>query len=88
MIDKQTKQQVIGNFRQSEYDTGSSHVQVAMLTENIKALTEHCRQHPKDTSSRRGLLKMVSKRKRFLKYLQNRQPSQYVALVQSLGLKK
>ena len=88
MVDKQSKQQAINNFKQHEHDTGSSHVQVALLTENIKSLTEHCREHPKDVSSRRGLLMMVSKRKKFLKYLQDRQPSQYFALVQSLGLKK
>lgn len=88
MVDKQTKENVINNFKQHEHDTGSSHVQVALLTENIKSLTEHCRTHPKDVSSRRGLLKMVSERKKLLKYLQKSNHSQYLALVQSLGLKK
>jgi len=88
MIHKEKRQEIITNFKQHEHDTGSSSVQVALLTENIKALTEHCRQHPKDTSSRRGLLKMVSSRKKFLKYLQSHEPSKYSTLVQSLGLKK
>ncbi len=85
---KEKKTEIFNQFKQHETDSGSTHVQVALLTENIKSLTEHCRTHKKDNSARRGLIIMVSTRRKFLKYLQRTNIEQYSSLVQSLGLKK
>ena len=68
-MDKQVKGEIIAKFKQSENDTGSVQVQVALLTERINHLTEHLKNNPKDNHSRRGLLQMVGKRKGFLQYL-------------------
>ena len=66
---KDRKNEIIATFKREENDTGSSEVQIALLTERIKELTEHLKVHPKDNHSRRGLLKMVGKRRNLLKYL-------------------
>ena len=75
-------------FSSHEGDTGSPEVQVALLTERINGLTEHLKGHKKDHHSRRGLLKMVGKRRRLLTYLQNKNIDRYRSLVKELGLRK
>lgn len=70
MLDKKSKQRIIGKFQTHKEDTGSPQVQIAILTEEIKQLTEHLKKHKHDHSSRRGLLKKVGERRRLLKYLQ------------------
>lgn len=87
MIQKEKKQAVIEQFRTHEGDTGSPEVQVAILTERIKELTEHLKVHKKDFHSRRGLLKMVGSRRRLLRYLMNRDFNRYRALIEKLGLR-
>jgi small subunit ribosomal protein S15 len=81
------KQTVMTKYRQHDEDTGSSRVQVALLTERINSLTDHFRTHAKDHHGRRGLLKMVETRKRLLKYLRSTDVSTYRALIQELGLR-
>ncbi len=76
-----------GNAR-SENDTGSPEVQVALLTARINELTPHFKTHAKDHHGRRGLLKMVSRRRKLLDYLKSRTPERYTALIQKLGLRK
>ena len=87
-ITKDRKTEIIGQYRQQDADTGSPEVQVALLTARINELTEHFRAHKKDHASRRGLLKMVSKRSSLLGYLRDKDRSRYLALIQSLGLRK
>lgn len=82
------KQEVIGDFRRDDKDTGSPEVQVAVLTERIKELTVHLRAHKADHSSRRGLLKMVSTRNRLLRYLRETKRETYLELIAKLGLRK
>jgi len=82
------KSQVIGDYRRDEKDTGSPEVQVAILTERITEMTAHLKQHKHDYSSRRGLLKMVSKRNRLLKYLRENNRPAYLELISRLGLRK
>ena len=81
------KAPTIDKFRAHEGDTGSTRVQVAVLTERINSLTGHFRTHAKDHHGRRGLLKMVGKRRRLLEYLKRTDLPQYRALVQDLGLR-
>jgi small subunit ribosomal protein S15 len=81
------KQPVIVKYRASEADTGSAPVQVAVLTERINSLTDHFRAHPKDHHSRRGLLTMVSKRRRLLSYLRRTDLEGYRKLIDELGLR-
>lgn len=85
---KDEKKSVIKKFQTHAKDTGSSQVQIAILTEKIAMLTEHLRAHKKDKHSRRGLLGMVGKRRRLLKYLQMSNASQYADVVKQLGLRK
>ncbi len=87
-LSKENKDQVIGKFAGHAGDTGSPEVQIALLTERINGLTEHLKTHKKDHHSRRGLLKMVGKRRRLLTYLQNKEVTRYRALVKELGLRK
>ena len=87
MIDKKKKQQIIKKFAVHENDTGSSEVQIALLTEEIKNLTEHLKSHKKDFSSRRGLLRKVSERRRLLRYLERENPAGFEELVKKLKLK-
>jgi len=82
------KSEVIGQFRTHPTDTGSPEVQVALLTERINGLTGHFKEHKKDHHSRRGLLHMVSQRKRLLGYLKRKDVARYKTLIQSLGLRK
>jgi small subunit ribosomal protein S15 len=87
-ISKEDKEAVIDKFSSREGDTGSPEVQIALLTERINGLTEHLKSHKKDHHSRRGLLKMVGKRRRLLTYLQNKEVDRYRSLVKELGLRK
>ena len=84
----ENKQEIIGEHRTNEGDTGSPEVQVAVLTHRIRHLTEHLRTHKHDYHSRRGLLKMVGKRRRLLKYLQKKDVERYRALIAKLGLRR
>ena len=87
MLDKKAKEKIIKKFRTHETDTGSSQVQIAILTEEIKELTEHLKKHKHDFSSRRGLLKKVGERRRLLKYLQKESAEQFKDLAEKLKLK-
>jgi len=88
MLDKAKKDKVIKKFRTHESDTGSPQVQIAILTEEIKELTKHLKTHRKDFSSRRGLVKKVSERRRLLKYLERENEKAYAEIIAELGLKK
>lgn len=88
MLKTQKKKKIIEEFQIHEKDTGSADVQAAILTEQIEALTKHLKKHPKDNHSRRGLLKMVSKRKKLVDYLSGEDDQRYKSLVKKLGLKK
>ena len=87
-ITKDRKTQIIDQFRREATDTGSPEVQIALLTARINELTEHLRTHKKDHASRRGLLIMVSKRSGLLHYLQNKDRTRYLAVINRLGLRK
>lgn len=82
------KHKIIEKHKVHEKDTGSSEVQIAVLSEEIKQLTKHLKENPKDNHSRRGLLKMVSKRKSLLDYLKKKNEKGYLSLVKKLGLKR
>ena len=86
-IAKDRKQEVIGSYKTHDADTGSPEVQIAILSERIRHLTEHLKSHSKDHASRRGLLKMVGHRGRLLKYLQNKDWGRYTRLIASLGIR-
>jgi small subunit ribosomal protein S15 len=86
-LTKEQKTELIGKYGRSGTDTGSAEVQVAMITERINELTEHLRTHKKDHHSRRGLLKLVGKRRRLLKYLERDDLERYRSLVSELGLR-
>lgn len=88
MLNKEQTQEIIGNFQQGDNDTGSPEVQVALFTEKIKHLTEHFKVHKKDHHSRRGLLKMVSQRRRLLDYLNRKDRGRYRTLIQRLELRR
>jgi small subunit ribosomal protein S15 len=87
MLDKAKKEAIIEKFKTHAKDTGSPQVQIAILTEEIKELSGHLKTHKKDFSSRRGLLKKVSERRRLLKYLEKEDSSGYAGLVEKLKLK-
>jgi small subunit ribosomal protein S15 len=87
-LSKEAKQEATKKFGKSATDTGSPEVQIAMLTERINGLTEHLRTHAKDHYSRRGLLKLVGRRRRFLNYLQKKDLEGYRALIKELGLRR
>ncbi len=87
-LDKTSKGQIIKDFALFEGDTGSPEVQIALLTNSIKELTEHLKQHKKDNHSRRGLLKQVSKRRRLLNFLMKKSEERYKTLLERLGLNK
>ncbi len=82
------KEQVIKDFQKSNSDTGSSEVQIALLTKRINELTDHFKAHVKDHHSRYGLIKMVTKRKKLLKYLKNNQLEKYEEVIKKLNLRK
>ena len=88
MITKDQKTTVINANRTHEKDTGSPEVQVAILTERIRQLTEHLKQHPNDKHSRLGMYKMVGKRRRLLDYLAKKDIERYRALIAKLGIRK
>ena len=87
-ITAERKQELLKEFATVEGDTGSPEVQVAILTERIKNLTEHFKDHQKDNHSRRGLLKLVSQRRRLLDYLKGEDESRYQSLIERLGLRR
>ena len=88
MISGATKQEVIEKYKQHPNDTGSPEVQIALLTARLDELSEHFKSHKKDHHSRRGLLKLVSQRRRLLNYLRRTNPDRYRALIQRLGLRR
>jgi small subunit ribosomal protein S15 len=87
-LTKEDKQEIVGKHGRHETDTGSPQVQIALLTKRVNELTEHLRTHPKDHYSRRGLLKLVGRRRRFLNYLQREDLEGYRALIKELGLRR
>jgi small subunit ribosomal protein S15 len=87
-LQKETKKEVIGRFRLHERDSGSPEVQIALLTERINLLTEHFRVHKKDYASRRGLLKLVGRRRKLLDYLKKSRIEKYRTLIKELNLRK
>ncbi len=87
-LTKEAKEEIVGKFGRSAGDTGSPQVQIALLTRRINELTEHLRTHKHDHHSRRGLLMLVGKRRRLLKYLQASDIDRYRALIQELGLRR
>ncbi|MBM3940369.1 MAG: 30S ribosomal protein S15 [SAR202 cluster bacterium] len=88
MLDTQVKQDVITKFQRKEGDTGSARVQIALLTERIRGLTDHLRRNHKDHASRRGLLKLVGQRRRLLRYLGNTDAAGYREVIGQLGLRR
>ncbi len=86
-LESEKKQGIMTKYGRHEGDTGSPEVQIALLTERITYLTEHLRQHKKDFHSRRGLLKMVGRRRALLKYLRANEPDRYRAIAEQLGLR-
>lgn len=87
-ITKEEKTKVIAEFANSKEDTGSPEVQVAVLTNRIKTLTEHFKIHKKDNHSRRGLLKMVSRRRKLLDYVKTKDEDRYKGLIERLGIRR
>lgn len=87
-LEKDAKQGVIGQYKIHDTDTGSPEVQIAILSERIKYLTEHFKTHKKDHHSRRGLLKMVGRRRRLLDYLKDKNVDRYKGIIEKLGLRK
>lgn len=88
LLTKEEKQELIEKYKRSEGDTGSSEVQIAILTKKINLLTEHLKANKRDYSSQRGLMMMVSRRRRLLDYLKEREPQRYVDVIQALGIRK
>ena len=88
MISKEMKSEIIEKYKRDEKDTGSPEVQIALLTERINELTQHLKVHQKDNHSRRGLLKMVGKRRNLLNYLSKKDVNRYREIVEKLGLRK
>jgi len=87
-LPKEKKQEIIEQFKTHDKDTGSPEVQIAILTERIRYLTEHFKVHKKDHHSRRGLIKLVSQRRKLLQYLKDKDFDRYKAIVEKLGLRK
>ena len=85
---KERKQEIINTYKREENDTGSPEVKIALLSERISELTEHLKVHPKDNHSRRGLLKMVGKRRNLLNYLAKKDLQRYRDIAQKLSLRK
>ncbi|HJB54782.1 30S ribosomal protein S15 [Olsenella sp. An188] len=86
-VSKERKAELVAQYGASDKDSGSANVQVALLTERIKGLTEHMKTHPKDFHTRRGLLMLVGKRRRLLSYIKARDIEEYRALIKSLGIR-
>ena len=87
-LTKEQKKKTIADYKRDKHDTGSSEVQIALLTRQIKSLADHLKKHAKDKHSRRGLLQMVANRRSHLKYLEKNNKRRYTAVVRKLGLKK
>ncbi len=87
-LERQKKQEIIGTFKIHDNDSGSPEVQIAILSERIKDLTEHFKVHKKDHHSRRGLLKMVGRRRKLLDYLKGVDKSRYQQIIEQLGIRK
>ena len=87
-INSDRKSEIIKEFAIKDGDTGSPEVQVAVLTERIKNLTEHLKEHSKDFSTRRGLLTMVGKRRRILDYIKDKNENEYSQIIENLGLRR
>ncbi len=87
-VSKERKEELISAFRTNDADNGSADVQIALLTERINGMTSHMRQAPRDYSSRRGLLRMVSKRRSLLDYVRKHDPQRYLDLIGKLGIRK
>lgn len=85
---EQSKAELISTYKTGENDTGSSDVQVALLTKRINELSEHMQHHKKDLSSRRGLLAMVAKRRKHLDYIKSKDEARYKALIEKLGVRR
>jgi small subunit ribosomal protein S15 len=85
---KEVKEKIVGDYETHAGDTGSSQVQIALLTQRINELTEHFKVHKKDNHSRRGLLKMVSRRRKLLDYLKRRDINEYHEIIKKLGLRR
>lgn len=85
---KETKEKIVGDYKTHGSDTGSSQVQIALLTQRINELTEHFKIHKKDNHSRRGLLKMVSRRRKLLDYLKRKNINEYHSIIEKLGLRR
>ncbi len=85
---KEERREIVEQFRTGETDTGSADVQVALLTDRIVYMTEHMKLHPRDFHSRHGLVAMVNRRNRLLKYLRREEPERYRSLIEKLGLRK
>ena len=88
VLNPETKKEIIDRFKLHDKDTGSSNVQIALLTKRINHLTDHFKLHPKDHHSRRGLLKMVGQRRRLLNYLKRKDAPEYKMIIKELGLRK
>ena len=88
MITSEKKQAIIADLKQSANDTGSATVQVGILTERIKELTEHLKVNKKDFAARRGLLQMVGQRRRYLKFIADKDSQAYLDLIKKLGLRR
>jgi len=88
MLHQDKKAELIVQYKQHDKDTGSPEVQIAIMSHRISELTEHFKTHKKDHHSRRGLLKLVSQRRRLLDYLHDRNPQRYKTLIDSLGIRK
>lgn len=88
MLKQEEKAKLIGEHKLHDADTGSSDVQIILLSEEIKKLLNHLKKHPKDVHSKRGLLKMVSKRRKLMKYLKKEDEKRYLTLIKKVGLKK
>ena len=88
MLKTKDKAKIIGEHKINEADTGSDEVQIALLSKEIKSLLSHLKKHPKDLHSKRGLLKMVSKRRKLLKYLKKQDEKRYNKIIKAVGLKK
>ena len=88
MITKEEKQELIEKYGKTDTDTGAPEVQIAIFSNRISELTEHLKKHPKDHSTRRGLLKLVGKRRRLLNYLMERDIERYRTIIKELGIRK
>lgn len=85
---REVKEDIVDNYKTHDNDTGSSQVQIALLTQRINELTEHFKVHKKDNHSRRGLLKMVSRRRKLLDYLKRKDIAEYHAIIEKLNIRR